>query len=156
MRAPRRQPIEKNLYPASAATIDVAVCGDPVVGRALVLLLRGSLYDVRFVPASSLSEPWSLKDVQLVLLTPTWGLNGESRDILLAALRGALGAAEAPILELTSGGAQNGEAGVGAEHTVPWPCSTAELERRIHAALHAAPGGSGSLEKPVASGREGD
>jgi hypothetical protein len=156
MRAPRRQPIEENLYPASATTIVVAVCGDPVVGRALVLLLQGSLYDVRFVPASSLSEPWSLKDVQVVLLTPTWELNGESRDVLLATLRGALGVAEAPILELTSGGAQNGEAGVGPEHTVPWPCSTAELERRIHAALHAAPGGSGSLAKPVASGREGD
>ncbi len=139
MRAPRRQPIEENLYPASATTIVVAVCGDPVVGRALVLLLQGPRYDARFVPTPALSEPGALEGVQLVLLTPTWELNGESRDALLASLRGALGAAEAPILELTSsGGAPNGEARVGPEHTVPWPCSPAELERRIHTALRAA------------------
>jgi len=89
----------------------VAVCGDPVVGRALVLLLQDPRYDVRFVPTSSLSALGSLKGAQLVLVTPTWELNGESRDAFLATLRRALGAAEPPILELTSSaGAQNGEA----------------------------------------------
>jgi hypothetical protein len=153
MRAPRQQPIEETPYPASATTIGVAVTGDPVVGRALVLLLQDPRYDVRFVPTSSLSEPESLKDIQLVLLTPMWELNGEGHDALLASLRGAPGAADTPILELTSsGGARNGEARLGPEHTVPWPCSTEELERRIQATLFAAPGCSDSLAKPVASG----
>jgi hypothetical protein len=140
MRVPRRQPIEETLYPASATPMVVAVCGDPVVGRALVLLLQGPRYDVRFVPTPSLSDPGSLEGVQLVLLTLTWELNGEGRDALLASLKGAPGAVEAPILELTSsGGARNGEARVAPEHTVPWPCSTEELERRIQAALLADP-----------------
>ncbi len=156
MTAPR-QPIEEARYAASATATVVAVCGDPVVGRALVLLLQGPRYDARFVPTSALSEPGSLEGVRLVLLTPTWELNGEGRNALLASIRGASGAAEAPILELTSAstGARNGEARVGQEHTVPWPCSTEELQRRIQAALLADPGGSTCLAKPATSGGEG-
>ena len=157
MRVPRRQPIEETLYPASATPMVVAVCGDPVVGRALVLLLQGPRYDVRFVPTPSLSDPGSLEGVQLVLLTLTWELNGEGRDALLASLRGAPGAVEAPILELTSsGGARNGEARVAPEHTVPWPCSTEELERRIQDALLADPGGSNGWMKPATPVRGGN
>jgi hypothetical protein len=158
MSALRRQPIEDTLYPASARTMVVAVCGDAVVGRALVLLLGGPRYDVRFVPASSLDEPGALEGVEVVLLTPTWELNGEGRDALLASLRGASGAAEAPILELTSsfsGGARNADVRVGPERTVPWPCSTEELERRIEAALLAAPGGTNGSAKPATPGWEG-
>ncbi len=158
MTAPRRQPIEDTLYPASARTVFVAVCGDPVVGRALVLLLQGPRYDARFVPASSLGEPEALDGVGLVLLAPTWELNGEGRDALLASLRGAPGAAEAPILELTSSFSEAtriGEVRVGSEHTVPWPCSTEELERRIQAALLVDPGGPDGSAKPAASGMEG-
>jgi hypothetical protein len=155
MAASRRQPIEDTLHPAAAGTVFVAVCGDPVVGRALVLLLQGPSYDVRFVPASSLGERGALEGVGLVLLTPTWELNGEGRDALLAALRGAPGAAEAPILELTSSfsnGTRTGDVQVGPEHTVPWPCSTEELERRIQASLLAGPGGSNTVAKPATSG----
>ena len=158
MTVPRRQPIEDTPYPASARTVFVAVCGDPVVGRALVLLLQGPRYDARFVPASSLGELGALEGVGLVLLPPTWELNGEGRDTLLAALRGALGAAEAPILELTSSfsnGTRIGEVRARPEHTVPWPCSTEELERRIQAALLADPGGSNVLVKTATSGSEG-
>ncbi len=132
----------------------MAVCGDPVVGRALVLLLQGPRYDVRFVPASSWGEPGALEGVELVLLAPTWELNGEGRDALLASLRGAPGAAKAPILELTSSfseGTRVGDVRVGPEQTVPWPCSTEELERRIQAALFADPGGSNVLAKPATS-----
>ena len=153
MRAPRRQPgqpVEDTLHPAR--TVFVAVCGDPVVGRALVLLLHGPRYDTRFVPASSLGEPGALEGVELVLLAPAWELSGEGRDALLASLKGASGAAEAPILELTSsfsGVTRIGEVQVGSEHTVPWPCSTEELERRIQAALVVDPGGSNGLAKPA-------
>jgi hypothetical protein len=152
MRAPQRQQIEETLYPASATPIVVAVCGDPVVGRALVLLLRGPRHDARFVPTSSLSEPGSLEGVQLVLLAPTWELNGKGRDALLASLRGEPGVAAVPILELiSSGGARNGEVRVKPEHTVPWPCSPQELERRIQAALLATPGRSDGLARPAVS-----
>jgi hypothetical protein len=91
-----------------------------------------------------------LEGVELVLLTPTWELNGEGRDALLASLRNRPGAAETPILELTSTfseGTQNGDVRVGPEHTAPWPCSTEELERRIQGALLAAPGASDGLAK---------
>ncbi len=154
MTAPWRQPIEDTLDSAPARTALVAVCGDPVVGRALVLLLQGPRYDARFVPASSLGEPGALEGVGLVLLAPTWELNGEGRSALLASLRGARGAAEAPILELTSSFSEAtriGEVRAGSEHTVPWPCSTEELERRIQAALFADPGGFNVLAKPATS-----
>ena len=151
-----REPIEEARYPASATTMVVAVCGDPVVGRALVLLLRGSVYDARFLSTSSLGEPASLEGVRLLLLTPTRELDGEGHEALWASLRDASGAVGAPILELTSSReARNGEARAGLEHSVPWPCSTEELERRIQAALLADPGGSNGLAGPATSGGEG-
>ncbi len=118
----------------------VAICGDPVVGRALALLLRSSLYDARFMTTSSLDEPGSLEDVRLLVLTPTWEMDADSREVLLASLRDASEAAEAPILELTSDsrGARNGHARLRPDHIVSWPCSPEELERRIEDALCAA------------------
>ncbi len=75
---------------SDSAPITLAVCGDPVVGRALALLLRGSGYDTRFLPASSLSEPGSLEGIGLLLLAPTPELRVEQREVLLASLRDAL------------------------------------------------------------------
>jgi hypothetical protein len=140
MTAPR-EPIEEARRPGSAPRV-LAICGDPVVGQALVLLLRGSLYDTRFLRTSSLSEPGSLQDVGLLLLTPMWESNTERREALLASLRGASSTAETPILELTtsSKASRNGGARVRPEHMVPWPCSPEELERRIQTALRAGPG----------------
>ena len=151
MTAPRRQPIEETLYPASDTTMVVAICGDPVVGRALALLLRSSLYDARFLTTSSLSDPGSLEGVRLLLLTPTWELDADRREALLASLRDASEAAKAPILELTSSQVRNGQARLRSEHTVSWPCSTEELERRIQGALLAAPVGSNGLVRSTAS-----
>jgi hypothetical protein len=134
-----RQPIEQPCRPSSTRIV-IAICGDPVVGRALVLLLQGSLYDARFMPILSLSEPGSLEGVRLLLLTLTWELDAERREALLAALEGASSAMEIPILELTtSGERRDGEAPSGQEHKVPWPCRPEELERRIGAALCAGP-----------------
>jgi DNA-binding response OmpR family regulator len=76
----------------------------------------------------------------------------------LTTLRSASGPAEAPILELTTSPgeeARNGAARVGPEHTVAWPCSTEELERRIEAALLARPGESSGPVRPAASERAG-
>ncbi len=147
-----RQPTEE-LHPPTTARMVVAICGDPLVGRALALLLRSSLYDARFLPVSSLSEPGALEGVGLLLLTPTWELDAEGRAVLVASLRGASAAAAAPILELTSstGEARNGEARLKPEHTVPWPCTTEELERRIQAALRAAPEESNGFARSAAS-----
>jgi hypothetical protein len=120
----------------------VAICGDPVVGRALALLLRSSLYDARFLTTSSLSEPASLEGVRLLVLTPTRELDADHRETLLASLKGASDIAEAPILELASstGGARNGHARLRPDHIVSWPCSTEELERRVEAVLRTHPG----------------
>ena len=149
MTAPRRPTEEPR--PLTPARIVVAICGDPVVGRALALLLRGSHYDAKFLTTSSLSDPGSLEGVRLLLLTPTWELDADQRGALLVSLWDASAAAEAPILELTSSPARNGEARLKSEHTVAWPCSTEELERRIQATLLAAPVGSNGLTKSAAS-----
>lgn len=135
MAAPRL-PIEEPPGPASSPIV-LAICGDPVVGRALVLLLRRSVFDARFLSASSLSDPASLEGVRLLLLTPTRDLGAERREALLASLRRASDITRAPILKLTSssGAERNGD--LRFEHTVSWPCSTEELERRIEATLFA-------------------
>jgi hypothetical protein len=117
--------------PASA-TITVAVCGDPVVGRALALLLRSDRYEARFVPVATSGEPGPLGDAQVVVLVPTPGLNAGRRKVLVAALRE--GAAAIPVLELVACWVR-AEPSDGA---VPWPCSTEELEQRIEEALCAA------------------
>ena len=132
----------------------VAICGDPVVGRTLALLLRSSLYDARFLTASSLSEPGSLEGVRLLVLTPTWEMDADRREILLASLRDSSDAAKAPILELTSdsGGARNGHARLRPNHIVSWPCRPEELERRIQVALFTDPD---VLPRSATSGSEG-
>jgi hypothetical protein len=132
----------------------VAICGDPVVGRTLALLLRSSHYDARFLTTSSLGERGSLEGVRLLLLTPTWELHADRREVLMASLRIASDAVGAPILELTSsfGGARNGHARLRPDHIVSWPCSTEELDQRIQAALLTDPDG---LPGSATSGSEG-
>jgi hypothetical protein len=132
----------------------VAICGDPVVGRTLALLLRSSHYDARFLTTSSLGERGSLEGVRLLLLTPTWELDADHREALVASLRDASDAARAPILELTSsfGETRNGHARFRPDHIVSWPCSTEKLERRVLAALLTDPDG---LPRSATSGSEG-
>ena len=160
-----RQPVEDPRRQVSAPIV-VAICGDPIVGRALALLIRSSLYDPRFLSTSSLNEAGALEGIRLVLLTPRWELDAGRREDLLASLGASLGAAlgseagaaQVPILELTSslrgarnGEARNGEARLGLEHTVSWPCSTDELERRIEEALLATMAKSNGHARPAAS-----
>jgi hypothetical protein len=122
---------------AASATVAVAVCGDPVVGRALALLLRPARYEARFVPVVASGEPGPLGDAQVVVLVPTPGLNVEQREELVGAVRERV--AGIPVLELVACWVQ-GKRGHGA---VPWPCSTEELEQRIEEALCAAIGDGG-------------
>jgi hypothetical protein len=122
-------------------SIVLTILGDPVVGRALMLLLRGSGYEARFLPASSLSQQLWLKGSDLLLLTPTPELSVERREALVASLEEGTSSAEMPVLELATPHSQETPKG-GMEgerwHYVPWPCSIEELERWIEAVMSVA------------------
>ena len=127
-----------DLYSDPAITL--VISGDPIVGRALALLLRGPRYDAKFVPISSLSERGVLEDVRLLVLTPTPELGAERRETLLKSLSEVQSAAEMQILELDSFSAQAREGEVRGKgwHVLLWPSRTEELERRIEIILHTA------------------
>lgn len=120
----------------------LAVCGDPVISRALVLLLRGLHYDARFLPLSSAAgDPEPLDGVLLLLLTPTERLSNRYRETLFTLLRDEVGAANIAILDLSGySGETRGAQLVDPYRVVRWPWSTEELERRIEEALSASSG----------------
>ncbi len=119
----------------------VAICGDPVVGRLLVLLLGDSGYEVRFLPRSSLNEPATLEGVRLLLLAPTPELNGERRASLLALIKDIQESTGLIVLELVTLSEEGqreearGESRGESWQLVPWPSRLPELKRRIEAAL---------------------
>lgn len=126
----------------SSGPIVLAVLGNPVVGRALALLLRGPGYDARFLPALSSSVPGSLESVRLLLLTPTPELSTERRKAFLASIRDVPGLLEMPpVLELVGPSEQVWEGGArdGSWYATSWPCSIEELKRSIETALLANP-----------------
>src|SRR3954470_2437703 len=79
-------------------SIALTILGDPVVGRALMLLLRGSGYDAKFVTASSSSQQLTLKGSDLLLLTPTPELSVERREALVALIRERTSSAKLQVL----------------------------------------------------------
>ena len=119
----------------------LAICGDPVVSRLLVLLLEDSGYEVRFLPRLSLNEPGALEGVRLLLLTPTPELSSERRAALLASLKDIQEAAGLIVLELVTPSEERRREEARADsrgeswHLVSWPCRLPELKRRIEAAL---------------------
>jgi hypothetical protein len=115
----------------------LAICGDLIVGQALTLLLRASGYDTTFVPATSLGEPWALKDVWLLVLTPTPELSIERRNALLASLKEATEAVERPVLMLVTPSEKGLEEEAWGKlwYRVSWPCSTSALAWQIESAL---------------------
>jgi hypothetical protein len=123
-------------------SIALTILGDPVVGRALMLLLRGSGYETTYLPASSLlSQHLPLTSSDLLLLTPTPELSAQRREVLVALLRERTRTAKMQVLELatalsqeTPKGAMEGERW----HYVSWPCRIEELERSIDATLSVA------------------
>ena len=119
--------------------IALAVCGDPIIGKALALLLEDESYAARFLPESSLNRMGSLEGVGLLLLTPPSSV--ERRDHLLASLRDIPGALGIPILELVTNfeGTRETGPGAGPRRIVLWPCNREELRRRIEAALLSNP-----------------
>jgi hypothetical protein len=126
----------------TSGLITLAICGDGLVGRILVLLLRSSGHEARLLPAAPSSlEPPSLEGIDLLVLTPTPELGTKRREALLSSLRDTPEAATIPVLELVESGAFSEEPpdGGGARseswHAVPWPCRIEELERRIALAV---------------------
>ena len=115
----------------------LAVCGDPVICRALVLLLRTPDYDVGYLPVASLGAPGSLADVQVLLLALE--RDAQRRKAALELVDEATAGAGVQVLEL--GYAFGGRSGqpreelVWSDGRVPWPCSTEELKRHIEDAL---------------------
>jgi hypothetical protein len=129
---------------SGSGQVALTVWGDPIVGQAIVLLLRGANYEANFLPASPSRKPISLKGIQLLVLTPTPQLSTGERDTLLASfLRNTSSAAKIPVLELTilpSKEIREGQApNESSWHEVPWPCRINELVQWIETALSASP-----------------
>jgi hypothetical protein len=142
----------------------LVVCGDPVVGRLLVLLLEDSGYEVRFLPRLSLNESGALERVRLLLLTPTPELSSERRAALLASLKDIQEAAGLIVLELVTPSEERRREEVPDDsrgdswHLVPWPCRFPELKRRIEAALlaNSAPGADPAAKSHELEDKEDD
>ncbi len=123
----------------------LAISGDAVVGRLLVLLLEDSGYKARFLPRSSLNELGALEGVRLLVLAPTPELTSERRAALLASLKETQEATGLTVVELVTLPEERrreearDEPPCDSWHKVPWPSGIAELKRRIEAALLAKP-----------------
>jgi uncharacterized integral membrane protein len=124
--------------PDSTPTI-LAIFGDPVVGQALALLLRGFRYDALLLPASSSSDLKLPEYARLLLVTPTPQLDSEQREAFLSLLEDKANAARIPLLKLVNFSEEpgDGDARTKLKHTVSWPCGIEELKRQIEGALLA-------------------
>jgi hypothetical protein len=120
---------------ATAARVKVVIVGgDPVIGRALEVLLQAAGYHTWF-----LSEPVVgkleelLADSQLLLVAPA--LRTERRKALLNIVSGPSAPVKIPVLELLL--PDEGEEHIQGQRGVLWPCSMEELKRAINAVLLA-------------------
>jgi hypothetical protein len=114
----------------------LAVYGDPIVCRALVLLLKGPNYDVRHLPAASLGLAGTLDGVHILLLALERGT--ECRRSIFELLDSATDADGVHVLELTSaleGSSEQRRQHDHADRKISWPCSTEQLKRRIDTTL---------------------
>jgi hypothetical protein len=108
--------------------------GDPVVGRALELLLRDNGRNTKFLDKRSLKRPGALEGVRVILLAPGW--SAESRRTVLTMIENDAPATARRIKVLEIGAPPESprtEPG----HHVPWPCRTEDLKRHVDAVLLA-------------------
>ncbi len=111
--------------------------GNPMVGRALELLLERAGYEVRLLEESvALGVEDLLKGVEVLLLGR--GLSNGRRESFLSALASTLETAAIPVLSLSPGSEGTS---AGADRVVPWPCRIEDLAREIESALQMAGGG---------------
>jgi hypothetical protein len=123
-----------------SAPVTLAVCGDPIISRALVLLLQGLHYDVRYLPLSSAGDLEPLDGVLLLLLTPTERLSSRHRETLFTLLSDEVRATTIAILDLSGySGEMGGAQLVDLYRVVRWPWMPEELERQIEETLSASP-----------------
>jgi DNA-binding response OmpR family regulator len=120
-----------------ARTTVAILSGDPLVGRALELLLQGAGYEVRLLEEPDASRVEDLLGGIDVLILDR-GLTNGRREGFLGAMAGTLETATVPVLSLSPG-----SEGTSAEEdrVVPWPCKIEDLVREIEAARRAAGGG---------------
>jgi hypothetical protein len=119
-------------------SIALTIWGDPIVGQALMRLMRSSGYKARFLSALSLNQALSLEGSDdLLLLTPTPQLSTEHRKTLLEWLRDRTSCAKIPVLELATSSEETPRERTEGEswYRVAWPCRIEELRQRIEAAL---------------------
>ena len=129
------------MLPESRTTVAILSC-DPLIGRALELLLRGAGYEVRLLEEPDAKGVEDLLGGVDVLLLDR-GLSNGRREDFLGALASTLETATIPVLSLAPGseGASAGE-----DRVVPWPCRIEDLVREIEAARTAAGGGGEPVE----------
>jgi hypothetical protein len=115
--------------PTTLALVD----GDPVVGRALKVLLQGAGYNVR-----SLGYPFGgdlgalLGGARLLLLPPS--LTSEAREALLGDIKVITALASLPTVALMGALDKASQSDVLSAY-VPWPCRIEALVQQIEAAL---------------------
>ena len=128
---------------AGSLQVSLVVCSDPVIGRALALVLRGSRYDARFLPLYPPGESGSLEGVQLLLLGPAPRLSAGRREALSTLLKHEAAAAGVTVLELVPASERDARGRSG--RRVTWPCSAEQLMQRIEEALSPEPEGTADL-----------
>ena len=129
------------MLPESRTTVAILSC-DPLIGRALELLLRGAGYEVRLLEEPDATRVEDLHGGIDVLLLDR-GLSNGRREDFLGALASTVETATIPVLSLAPGseGASAGE-----DRVVPWPCRIEDLVREIEAARTAAGVGGEPVE----------
>ncbi len=120
------------MLPETRTTVAI-LGGNPLVGRALELLLGSAGYEVRL-----LEEPGAFEDRDLLagvdVLLLGRGVSDERREKFLGAMASTLETATIPVLALSPGP----EGALAAEdRLVPWPGRVEDLAREIDAVLLA-------------------
>ena len=116
------------MLPESRTTVAI-LSGDPLIGRALELLLRGAGYEVRLLEEPDATRVEELRGVDVVLLDR--GLSDGRREGFMGALASTLETATIPVLSLAPGSEGTSAEG---DRVVPWPSKIEDLACEIEAA----------------------
>ena len=134
---PQRKYAEGNRATGGTAPVlagAIAVLGgEPIVARALEVLLTSAGYDARVVGDLGNGDPGQALDgARLLLLAPT--VEAGMPGTLAYEIKALAILAKLPVLTLVTTTSEHPQQEDGAYY-VPWPCRMAELAREIDAAL---------------------